>query len=266
MGMTVNIAPPAWSSVHRPIPFIYRYETRTVIIDNSEPFGGFLRVNFTASFATIPVVGDKIIIENVGTTILEFLEGIHTVTEVISPYEIVTDADVGVHVFSLDNVTAKLLQIPEIKLYSGYATGEEYPNDLPLTLVATFTPENSPENDIRFDVSEYLKSIFRIIAPVEGIDYNMFNRFRLFFDGVYHETYQVLNSSIETDLLMSDYANTGNPLNSKFPPLVFGCGRTIISLLENNVVTNLISINDDITNVEGDFYSGDFSSADFYTN
>lgn len=264
--MVLFSSPPAWSSVHRPIPFVYNYETRTVIIDNSEPFGGFLRINFDVSFATVPVVGDKIIIEDVGTTILEYLEGIHTVTEVISPVEIVTDKDVGVHVFSLDNVTAKLLQIPEIKLYSGYATDEEYPDDLPLTLVATFTPENSPDNDIRFDVSEYLKSIFRIIAPVEGIDFNMFNRFRLFFDGYYQETYQVLNSSIETDLLMSDYANTGNPLNSKFPPIVFGCGRTIISFLENNVVTNVVSINDDIMDVEGDYYVGDYSSSDYYTN
>lgn len=266
MGMTVNIAPPLWSSVHRPIPFIYRYETRTVIIDNSEPFGGFLRINFTTSFVTTPVVGDKIIIENVGTTILEYLEGIHTVTEVISPYEIVTGTSVGVQVFSLGNVTAKLLQIPEVKLYSGYAVGEEYPDDLPLTLVATFTPFNSPENDIRFDVSEYLRSIFRIISPVEGIDFNMFNRFRLFFDGVYHETYQVLNSSIETDLLMSDYANTGNPLNSKFPPIVFGCGRTIISFLENNVVTNVVSIDDDITEEEGDYSNLDYSSSDYNTN
>lgn len=256
--MILNTAPELWNSVHRPIPFIYDHVGRNVTLSDS---GGFLLMqpNIPWLYALTMEPGDKIFIsgctnEDYNTT--------HIVREVIDQFNILLETAYD----GDDSGVALWIRLPEIKLYSGYATGEEYPDDLPLTLVATFTPENSPDNDIRFDVSEYLKSIFRIQPPELGIDFNMFNRFRLYFDGIYRETYQVLNSSIPTATLMSDFANTGNPLNAVFPPIVFGCGETIISYLENNVVTNVIGTEDEITVVQGDYYFGDYSAGDYYVN
>lgn len=260
--MILNTAPSLWNSVHRPIEFIYDnkvYDILGVGLDN-----GNVYVQTTVNLSPAAVAGESVVIFGIESD-GESIDGTYVITAA-DPNFLYLDLPADNVGFSGSTATVTHIRLPEIKLYSGYLTGEEYPDDLPITLVATFTPENSPDNDIRFDVSEYLKSIFRIVPPSEGVDFNMFNRFRLFFDGVYHETYQVLNSSITTAVLMSDYANTGNPLNPFFPPIVFGCGRTIISYLENNVVTNVISINDDITEVEGDYYHGDYSASDYYVN
>lgn len=253
--MTLREAPPLWNSVHRPIEFVYDYDEYFI--------AGYVNA-VTDDVATLSIpggisgaaAGDRIRL----TGMLGDGE------ELDGTYEILT-ADTTNITFTLEGVTtlsndgvAYLIyaEPPEIKLYSGYASGEEYPTDLPLTLVATFTPENSPDNDIQFDVSEYLKSIFTISPPVEGIDFNMFNRFRLHFDGVYHEQYQVLNSSIKTSELNELYVDTGAYLNSQVPPIVFGCGKTLLSTLTGNVVQTELYEDADIP-THGD-YNSDFSN------
>lgn len=251
---TLVTAPSEWNSVHRPIPFVYDYDKAPAY---TKVTGGFVEANVGNVFDFDPVAGQKIYIET-GT-----FSGVHVVSSFSSGIITTTTASTSTDIVG---AFVRNIRLPEIKLYSGYAALEEYATELPFTLVATFTPENSPDNDVQFDVSEYLKSIFRIVAPVEGKDFNMFNRFRLFFDGILHESYMVLNSSIKTELLMSDYANTGNPLNSFQPPIVFGCGKTIISYLEGNVITNVISDDDDITFPQPDYSGDDYDSDDYYTN
>lgn len=253
--MILSEYPYPWNSVHRPVPYVYNHESRTsyAIAD----VAGKLQFIVTA-FTFTPVAGEIIAVEKVSAGYNTY----HTVVSV-SGGSILTDSDYSDFQDSVPGgATVLYVRLPQIKLYAGYALLEEYPTELPLTLVATFYPENSPENDVRIDVSEYLKSIFRILPPTEGIDFNMFNRFRLHFDGTYKEFFQVLNSSIKTEDLNSIYVNTGAYLNSKVPPVVFGCGKTILSTLTGTVVINSISDDADITNNTGD-YNNDFLN-DFF--
>lgn len=247
--MILTEYPYPWNSVHRPIPFVYDHEERTLFIVTSS--GGLAVFWVQSPYNFTPVAGERIYIDS------GIYEGYHTVTSVAGSLIATSTSFIGSD-FSVP--TVKYIRLPQIKVYCGYLSGEEYDDELPSELVATFTPENSPEIDVRFDVSEYLKSIFRIVAPTEGIDFNMFNRFRLFFDGVYHEFYMALNSSIKTDELNSDYVDTGAYLNSTIPPVVFGCGKTLLSHLQGNVVVNVVSNNGDITIEHADFSDSDFSS------
>ena len=248
--MTINTQPEYWSSVHRPIEFVYDYQEGFLFSVTDS--GGFAVFRIIGMFSNpTPVAGEQIYIA-AGT-----YEGFHVISSVSGDYITTTtayvDADTG------SNSSVLFIHLPQIKLYSGYLSGEEYPSELPLTLVATFTPENSPDNDIQFDVSEYLKSIFRIVSPVEGIDFNMFNRYRLYFDGAYQDFFMVLNSSIPTSELNELYVDTGAYLNSKIPPIVFGCGKTILSTLQGSVVVNRV-----LEGVpSGGDYNNDFSN-DFY--
>lgn len=251
--MIIRTPPAPWNSAHRPVEYVYDHQSR--FISGVSVNSGNLQITITFSFTSpyIPTAGDLIAIDGV-------LDGS---TDISGVYEIVSGSgstwvlDLSVSSPSLDSPsTAKYIRLPEIELYAGYLPVEEYPDDLPLTLVATFTPENSPDDDVRFDVSEYLKSIFRIVPPVEGIDFNMFNRFRLKFDGTYKDFYMVLNSSIKTAQLNAVYVSTNAPLNSEIPPIVFGCGKTLLSYLNGNVVTNVL-ISD------GAVPTGDYSPEDY---
>lgn len=236
--MIINTEPPYWSSAHRPVEFVYDHEVSQMYFsDNS---GGKLRVYISPAFTHTPVAGDKIYISGItgdADAVTNYNDRTHTVVSV-SGNAILTDTDYDGDI-TAGTVNVTYIRLPEIKLYLGYLPAEEYPADLPLTLVATFTPENSPDNNIQFDVSEFLKSIFRIMPPVIGIDFNMFNRYRLYFDGAYQDYYMVLNSSIKTDELNELYVDTGAYLNPQIPPVVFGCGKTILSTLQGSVVVNL---------------------------
>lgn len=253
--MILSTHPSQWNSVHRPIPYVYEHEERQLYFDDNS--GGKLRVYISPTFTHTPVAGEKIFISGItaDADAVANYNGLHTVVSV-SGNAITTNTDYDGDI-TAGTVNVTYIRLPQIKLYAGYLTGEEYDDELPSELVATFTPENSPDNNVQFDVSEYLKSIFEIVPPVEGIDFNMFNRFRLFFDGIYHEYYQVLNSSIKTEDLMSDYVDTGAHLNSQQSPIVFQCGKTILSSLTGNVVLNEV-YDGEIPN-NGD-YNSDFNN------
>lgn len=254
--MIINTTPSEWNSVHRPIEYVYDHETRD--LDSFTDVGGNVRLVVSSAFTHTPVAGDQIVVEKFDSDYNEYMTVVSvTGTQILTDYDYAT---------FLDEVPAdpvvKFIRLPEITLYKGYTILEEYPVDLPLELVAAFTPENSPTNDVRFDVSEYLKSIFEILPPTEGVDFNMFNRFRIRFDGTYKEPYQVLNSSIKTEDLMSDYVDTGAYLNSQTPPVVFSCGKTILSTLTGNVVVN--HVYDGEIPGSGDYSPADYDGDDYY--
>lgn len=245
--------PSPWNSVHRPIEYVYNHDTQFIsgVLVNA----GRLEVYLTGSFTFTTPVGAEMLLTGVNDAGVS-IDGIYDVYSVAGSV-IVLDKLVTTPTLAAGVNSLAYIRLPEIKLYAGYLSGEEYPVDLPLELVATFTAENSPDNDVRFDVSEYLKSIFTIVPPVAGIDFNMFNRFRLHFDGAYKDYYMVLNSSIKTSDLMALYVNTGAYLNSQIPPIIFGCGKTILSTLQGSVVVN-VEFDGDVPGA-GD-YNNDFSN------
>ena len=86
-----------------------------------------------------------------------------------------------------------------------------------------FTPKNSIYNDIRIDVSGYLRGRFLFLHQ-PGIDHNLFSRFRLYFDGAYQRYYHVLNSGLDGYEVDALCEYRGRYLTSAELPLFTDCG------------------------------------------
>lgn len=243
--------PLSWNSVHRPIEYVYDFDGAEILAATAYT-GNYLQIATASGFSGL-AVGDYIYIDT------GFYKGLHKILVIVSAVDFVLDVqyDVSKPVIGYGMLA---IEIPEITLWSGYDTGEGFDTELPLTEVATFTPEVSTDIKIRFDVSGYLKSIFRIQPPepVGNIDFSLFNRFRIEFNGVMQDHYQVLNSAIESSVLVSEYFGTGKYLNENLP-IVFGCGKTILSKLD---VTGVVVVQA----VEGDTPQFDYQSLDYNSN
>lgn len=244
--MTLIETPYYWSSAHRPVWFGYDYEGRNIIAyaDN----GGNLKITVASAYSEnssqVPAVGDFMIIKN-------------TASDYVGRWEILTvhsstqfTLDVPYTGGTINLYRVYFQRIPEIKIYKGYDTGEDYDTELPLTLIGTFTPRNSPNNDLRFDVSGYLKTIFTIPSiSVSGINYDLFNRFRLKFDGTLQDPFYVLNSAIEHSELNEYYVNTGRYLVEEQYPYLMDCGNNVLARINNDCVEISFGTSDDFTDL-----------------
>lgn len=255
--------PQKWSAAHRPVEFLFDLLISRTFVSVTN-VGGFAKLNFSTSggspFPLNWIEGYKVYIED------GVYEGEHEITDVTftgTNYALTLDTAY----VSNDTQTLKYIVIPTIKVYKGYTSLEPYPTELPLELIATFKPEVNPDYQVGFDISGYLKNIFSIEPPTDGIDYNMFNQFRISFQysvaeyssGNPPETFVggqgaflVLNSAIKTDDLMSDYYNTGKYLHSDF---LFDCGKTILTRITSSFARNYV-----LEGEEGVFdFNGDFN-------
>ena len=262
--MTLSQGPHEWSSAHRPINFTYTYQNQTIASISND--AGYAKVVVSSAFATTPIVGDRLILSSTTSAAYDGVFKIRTVNSTVSftidtPYTI-ADILTG---------NCKFLKIPVFKIYTGYDTGEGYDTDLPLTLVATFTPKNSPDNNVQIDVSGYLKSIFTITSPTDttGVDFTVWNRYRIYVDGAYSADYYVINASVDSDYLNKYYVKTGRFLIAydKFttgtPELrqyVQDCGYTLMYRIQGDTVVRYV-FEDGVTGVEA--HDGDFDT-DFY--
>ena len=227
-----------WNSAHRPIVIEYDYENRyiTGYADN----GGNLRITVLTAYSEnssqVPAVGDFMIIKNTASD----YTGRWEILTVHSSTEFTLDVPYTGGTVSLYKVYFE--RRPEIEIYKGYDTGEEYETDLPLTLVATFTPRNSPNNDISLDLSGWLRNIFSLTNPIStpSTDFTMFNRFRLKFDGALQEYYHVVNSAIESEELNEKFVDTGRYLVSEQYPYVMSCGNGTLTKITDAEVINAV--------------------------
>lgn len=225
--------PKEWNSAYRPIEYeFYFSQVNSADVDDD---GGFARFTLPGAFGdSTPIVGEQIYVYGI------YYTGYHTITSVASSTVFTTST-----VYDTDETTGivKHIWLPEIEIYKGYDTGESLDTELPIELVASFIPSASPEITIRFDISGYIQSIFTTIeSPTIGLDVNMFNRFRLKIDGDYLDHYQALNSTITTEDLNDIFVNSSNCL-STYEPILYGCGKTIISQIYNGKVYNKLAIN-----------------------
>lgn len=245
--------PSPTNSVHRPIPYVFDFQGRD--LDSVADDGGFANITIGGlfGFSPTPSVGERFYIDS------GVYEGYHTISVVNSTSSFTLET---AYISNQTSGTVKYLRIPEIQLWSGYNAGETYETELPLTLIASFTPVISPEVDIRFDVSGFLKSIFTIQAPTIGVDFSLFNRFRLNWDDAFSDDYQVVNSAIETQILNDVYFGTGVYLNSG-TPILFGCGKTILSTLDGSGVVINTEIED--AEIEADYFYDDYDESDYFT-
>ena len=244
--------PASWNAAHTPI--IYEgvpYGTSlTTVADNA----GFAQFTINVPFVLTLSVGQFVYVATGVYT------GWHTIKSIQSTTLFTTETTYT----STISVNAGITYYPilEFQLYTGYKTLEEYPTELPYTLTATFKVEpNVKTFSYKWDISGYLQSIFTIVPPTSGIDFNLFNRFRLVFDGNELENYQVANAAIDNPDFDTIYANTGQPLNSQ-ETIYFNCGETINSIIEGGIIRTYIN---DGCIVEG-FESGDFDNNDFIIN
>lgn len=233
--MNENILSPAkWNSAFREIIFEYDLESR---LTGYASDGGYLAFTSAVSpFSFLPVIGESFFIDG------DFeISGLHTITEVISATSFVTSTEYAGG--GGGPATIYHVRLPQVDIYVGYDVGETYETQLPLTLIGSILTERNPDNTIRFDVSGYLQSYFENIpiAPISGeVDFGVFNRFRLYFDGEYHDYFYVLYSTITHADLNLYFANTGRWLTAEYPSLKFSCGATILTRILDDSVRAIV--------------------------
>lgn len=262
--MTFPVIPSEWNSAWRPVRYEIAFDspdfkqTTTSITDDS----GNAELNFSTALFTKFIVGNKVYIES-GVYL-----GEHEILTVTSQTQITIDTPY------LSNATVSVINmvVPLVKVYKGYTSVEAYFVELPITLIAEFTPEINPDYRIAFDLSGYLQSIFTIVPPVGGIDFNMFNQFRvnLFYEAAINNVgiditiptnpFKVLNAAIDTDTLNANFVNTGRYLTPNYPAIIFNCGKTVLSYIMDEFVVNEVLEGEPVNS--GDF-NNDFSN-DFY--
>lgn len=263
--LTLTSQPSAWNSVHQPIPFVLDFEEKNLTQVND--VSGSAQFVVTLYDYELPTAGDRIYVES------GIYAGFHTVVSTTLSVGVINIQTNTTYTANSSGMNVKaVIPVPEISLYKGYDTGEEYDTELPYELVATFTPVVSLTGDIQFDVSGFLKSIFTIEAPTIGIDFSLFNRFRIDFTGnmlspggafYIFPTWQALNSAIPTAELMSTYFGTGVYLSSSTTQIIFGCGKTILSLLDATGVVINTEVEDGDTGA--DYFYDDYNEEDYLT-
>lgn len=215
--------PRQWSAAHKPI--VYELFPFDVLMSITNDGGKALVTANSIPF--LPFKNDLVFIS--GST---FYNGFHIVSEIISPNEILLNTPFVANDFGAIKATPQF----EVKVLSGYKQGENYPNQLPLTDLGNLSLEiNQKTVTYKLDVSGLLQSIFTIKPPQTGIDFNLFNQYRLSIFGIEFPPLLVANAAIDNpdfDLL---YGNTGKSLND-VDTIYFACGTTINSVIDGQAI------------------------------
>lgn len=249
--LPLNTQPMAWSAAHYPVEFtgVPINSVLSVVADNS----GFAQ--FTINIVFLPLAVGQLVYVGSGV-----YQGWHTIKTIQSTTLFTTTTAFTSTISAVANII--YFPVLEFDLYVGYKPLEEYPSQLPYTLIATFKVEpNVKTFSYKWDVSGFLKSIFSIVPPAAGIDFNLFNRFRLVYNGDELENYQVANAAFENPAFNLIFANAGQPLNTA-QTIYFNCGETINSIIEGGIIRTYVN---DGCIVEG-FNGNDFDNDDFIIN
>lgn len=234
-----------WNAAYDPDGVILEFDYESEAINANADDGGNARLTVASAYdensSQVPVAGEYLIIKDD----THAYYGRHEILTVHSSTSFTIDFpyDAGA------SAAGELLyfeRIPTILLYKGYKDGftpEEYVTELPLTLVATFTPRPSPNWDVHINLAKYLQDIFTLTNPVASpsTDFTLFNRFRLYFDGAYStDIYHVVNSAISSEELNELYADTGRWLTAENPPFVMSCGNGVLTKITDAEVINVV--------------------------
>jgi hypothetical protein len=231
----VLVTPEEWNAAYKPIT--YKGAPYGGVLSAVTDNGGFAQFNISSAFTLTLVVGQTV---NVSTGVYE---GFHVIKSIQSTTLFTVETDYISAISGTSIIT--YLPVIQFDLYKGYATGETYEVELPYEKIATFKVEpNMTTFEYTWNVSGYLQSIFSIQYPISGIDFNMFNRFRLVFGSDDLEYYQVANSAIDNPEFDTIYANTGQPLNDT-DTIVFNCGKTVQSFIIGDTIQNTFYNNGD---------------------
>lgn len=129
----------------------------------------------------------------------------------------------------------KSLRVPKFTLYKGFVNGEDFPTQLPYQYVTDFTYLYNNNYQIEINIKGLVQKCFDIKPPniTEDYDYNVFNAFRLAWDDQITQFILVLNSSIPSLELNAQYISNGRPLTNVDEQIIWGCGNTFYTIIEN---------------------------------
>ncbi len=230
-----------WNAAYDPNGVILEFEYESKNMTASADNGGNARltvgIGYSENSSQAPVVGDYLIIKDTANDYVGRWEvlTVHSATSWTIDKAYTGGAVVGVALY--------FERRPVVELYKGYNTGEEYATELPLTLVASFTPRNTPNNDISINLAKYLQDIFTLTNPIAtpSTDFTLFNRFRLKYDGsLSTNIYHVVNSAISSEDLNELYVDTGRWLTADNPPFVMQCGNGVLTKITDAEVINVV--------------------------
>lgn len=243
--MIQSVWPYFWSSAHDPNGVLMTFDYESQTINANANNGGNAKVTidtaYTENSSEVPAVGEFLIIKDTAHAYY----GRHEILTVHSSTQFTINKAYDAGAAASGELYFE--RIPQIQLYKGYNTGEEYDTELPLTLVATWTPRpyinlTTATFNIQLNLSGYLRSIFSIDNPITSpsTDFTLFNRFRLRYDGAYGDVYYVVNSAIPHATLNEYYVDTGAWLVPESTPYVSSCGNGALTKITDAEVINVV--------------------------
>ena len=252
-NLTLNTEPLDWNSAYSDIEYLFDFNGET-ITGVTGPSATTIRVTISGTWDINPPLNSYCNIDT-GTYV-----GTYRVTASGS-----STVDLKA-IYSINQVggTIKSLRSPIFSLYKGFKVAENFPTELPYTLVGTFTILFNSDYQLSLNVKGLIQRIFTITEPDinADYDYSSFNAFRLEYDGEVTDIKYVLNSSITTDELNDSYLANGAYLVPTDLPIRFSCGISFMTLFVDGFPTlQIFNGGVQTTNGFGDDFNNDFGVA-----
>jgi hypothetical protein len=218
-----------WNAAYSDIIFVFDFKENLITNIAEEVVSsvgtGYTKITISGSWDINPVKNEYVFIDN-GT-----YTGIHRVLSSTNS-TVVIDFEYSVALSGTVNI--KSLRLPQFTLYKGFQSDESFPDELPYTLVTTFTYSFNQNIQIEINIKGLVQKIFSIQPPdiTTDYDFSVFNAVRLAWDDEETVYFLVLNSSIPTSELNAKYVSGGLVLSNVDEPLRFGCGNTFQTIFD----------------------------------
>lgn len=227
-NLTLNTQPELWNSAYSDITYLFDFNDKT-ITGVTEPSTGLIRVTISGTWDINPSVNQYVYIDS-GAYLGTHRVVASTSSTVDLKFTYTTTQTSG---------NAKSLRSPTFSLYKGFTTTEDFPAELPYTLVGSFNVLFNSDFQIELNVKGLIQRIFTITEPDldADFDFSSFNAFRLEYDGEITDIRYALNSSITTTELNENYLANGAYLVPTELPIMFGCGISFMTRFVNGFPT-----------------------------
>jgi len=227
-NLTLNTQPLLWNSAYSDINYIFDFNGET-ITGVAEPSAGTIRVTISGTWDINPSVNQYCNIDS------GIYSGTFRVTgSTSSTVDLKTD-----YTGTQTSGTIKSLRSPTFSLYKGFKPTEDFPTELPYTLVGNFNLLFNSNYQIEVNLKGLIQRIFEITEPdlTSDYDFSAFNAFRLEYDGEKTDIRYALNSSISTAELNDSYLANGAYLVNTELPIMWGCGVSFFTKFVNGFPT-----------------------------
>ena len=232
-NLTLNSQPELWNSAYSDITYVFDFNDYVISTISQEISGsvgtGYIEVTITGTWDVQPSLNQYVYIDS-GTYV-----GLHRVLS-STTNSVVLDTTYSV-VQNTGNI--KSLRSPQFSLFKGFTPTEDFPTELPYTLVTNFTPTFNSSYQLEINLKGLIQRIFTITEPDldADFDFSSFNAFRLVYDGITTDIRYALNSSITTTELNEAYLANGAYLVPTELPIMFGCGISFMTKFVNGFPT-----------------------------